>query len=133
MSTQARAFPNGVTWEDLKKRNREAGFHYFDADTMDFFDSRLSGTPRVGPDGFAYGVVSNKPPHSARTYEVIRVRPDGEVERPHDPDDPHNDPDIDGDGGKVHVYRDRNEAIKARDRLVIGHGRATPPSYYEWF
>lgn len=34
-------------WEDLKELARRAGSHFFDADTMRFFGSRLLGSPQL--------------------------------------------------------------------------------------
>lgn len=65
---------------------------------MRFFNSLLHGTPTVGPDGYAYAVVSSQAPPTGRPgnrtekprrYQVIRCAPDGSIERPHPEDNPH--------------------------------------------
>ena len=57
-----------MTKTDLKQRVKECGSHYFDRDTMRFFNSKLEGVYE-GPNG-AYFVTSEVPPGGSRKYTV---------------------------------------------------------------
>ena len=109
-------FTAPVTWDDVTSAS---GGHFFDDDTMEFFSARLNGSPRV-IDGRAYGVVSSKPPHADRHYEIVRVVHGGVTERAHDPDDPHA-PDA-----RELRFSDRDEALRTLDTL-------TDPSEFTWY
>lgn len=144
--TDHEPFGPGVTWKQVERRSEANGFHFFDDKTQSFFNSENIGIPEAGSDGNAYGVVSRRYPQGRTQYTVIRTRPDGKTERPHDPDDPHNDPDKEGDGGQVLVFTERAAALKARDALAY-HDTAggyfgkeggpeagrVPPEYYVWY
>jgi hypothetical protein len=56
------------TIEDIKKRNREVGHHFFDSETMSFFASRIY--PKVFGD---YFVTSEQFPAGPRRYSVRRM------------------------------------------------------------
>lgn len=55
--------------DDLKRCNRYAGQHFFDADTMRFFKSRVSDSLYSGPSGVFF-VTSEKGPNNVRGYTV---------------------------------------------------------------
>lgn len=40
-----------MTLQEIKRANANAGFHYFDRDTMSFFRSRVSDNVHSGPGG----------------------------------------------------------------------------------
>ena len=61
---------------EYKNRTKNTG-HFFDADTMRFFRSRI-GTVRI-KDGIWYFVTSEKPPHGERGYCVRRMELDGNI------------------------------------------------------
>ncbi len=58
----------------IKDAVKRAGSHFFDADAMRFFGSRVDSATYAGPDGW-YFVTSEKRPHSddARGYTVRRL------------------------------------------------------------
>lgn len=68
-----------LTIEEIKRRNTEAGLHYFDPDTMRFFKSRVSSTVYQGPGGVFF-VTSEKPPHGPRRYTPRMFLPNGGCE-----------------------------------------------------
>lgn len=53
------------TIQEIKKRNEEAGQHFFDASTMEFFDSRIYKSTY----GF-YFATSERGPSGVRRYSV---------------------------------------------------------------
>lgn len=57
------------TIDDIKKRNREGGHHFFDTATMGFFSSRIY--PKVF--GNDYFVTSEQFPTGLRRYSVRRM------------------------------------------------------------
>jgi hypothetical protein len=122
--TQHEPFESPVLWREVIRRHSRKGGHYFDDDTMQFFDSHLHETPQVGPDGYAYGVVSSKKPDNPRLYQVIRCAPDGSVERPH-PEE------------KSYCFalrlRGRAEAIRAADALSTESEDDLRPGNFRWY
>lgn len=66
----------GQHWhmDDLIKAVKDSGSHFFDADSMRFFGSKLDAYCIAGPDGW-YFVTSEKRPHSSdpRRYTVRRL------------------------------------------------------------
>jgi len=60
---------------EVRDANREAGFHFFDPDTMRFFDSRIE-TRLI--DG-RFFVTSEKGPDGVRRFTVRRAMPDGTI------------------------------------------------------
>jgi hypothetical protein len=114
--TQHEPFDTPVLWREVIRRHDRQGGHFFDDDTMSFFNSRLCGTPVVDSGGCAYGVVSSKQPPTGqpghrtehpRRYQVIRVHPDGSLERPHPGSTPH--------GEFALRFTDREKALDAAD------------------
>ena len=68
------------TIEEIKQANRYAGQHWFDADTMRFFRSRVSDKVYPVKDG-AYFVSSERfTDNSPRLHSVRRAYDDGRVE-----------------------------------------------------
>jgi hypothetical protein len=59
---------------ELKNMNREAGFHFFDRDSMKFFRSRAIPTLYTGPGG-VYFVTSEEGPSNHRRFTVRRYNP----------------------------------------------------------
>ena len=53
------------------------GNHFFDADTMRFFKSRIGACRRKGDIWFF--VTSEKPPHGPRMFSVRRMELDGDI------------------------------------------------------
>ena len=62
---------------EYKNRTNGTG-HWFDADTMRFFGSRI-GIARKKGDDF-YFVSSEKPPHGPRRYSVRKMDINGKIE-----------------------------------------------------
>lgn len=56
--------------------NSGIGHHWFDADTLRFFKSRVLDTVY----GSRFFISSEKPPHGNRQYAIRVIFPDGEVE-----------------------------------------------------
>jgi hypothetical protein len=67
--------------EDIKDANRRAGHHFFDADSMRFFSSRVLSEVHTLPDGGAIFVTSEQDTFSGqpRLYTVRRANPDGTI------------------------------------------------------
>lgn len=63
-------------------RNRQPSGHWFDADTMRFFRTRVSSCTQwpEGEDGPAYFITTEKPPHGRRRSSVRVMDPDGVIE-----------------------------------------------------
>ena len=77
---------------DIRKSNKDAGFHFFDRAAMRFFDSRVESAPYKGPGGVYfitseqfYGSVSSEPRKytvrmfNTTTGEVTTVKPYNEI------------------------------------------------------
>lgn len=94
---------------------------------MSFFDSDLREEPVVGKDGNAYGVVSSKCYNGTRYYEVVRVTPEGEVQRARDPHNPHEP------GNNPLRFPDERGAVKAKVSLAFSRPPYPPASYYFWY
>lgn len=63
---------------EIEYRNRTDGAgHWFDADTMRFFRSRI-GKVRI-KDGIWFFVSSEKPPREPRMFSVRRMELDGDI------------------------------------------------------
>lgn len=62
---------------DYKNRTNGSG-HWFDPDTMRFFQSRI-GLARKCKNGKWYFVSSEKPPHGKRMYSVRKMGLDGDI------------------------------------------------------
>ena len=64
------------TMQEIKEYNKLAGFHFFDDDTMRFFNSRIGKRLYQGPTG-VYFVTSEKFDYdSERMYTVRQFNPD---------------------------------------------------------
>ena len=62
---------------EMKRANADAGFHYFDRDTMRFFESKVESPPIAG----RLLITSEKGPHGPRMFSVVGVADDGGTER----------------------------------------------------
>jgi len=109
-----------ATWREAKE---QATGHFFDEDTMKYFGGRLNGLPKEGEDGSYYGVVSSKPPHGPRFYDVVRIQPNGETTRAHPAEDPFG-------GDRIHKFSNREKALRHSEALAEG---SEDPDNYEWF
>lgn len=76
--SEAPAYGAAFTVEEIKRRNREAGGHYFDADTMRFFGSRVLPTV-VGGRFFVTSERTGFDWDSPRAYSVREMMPDGTI------------------------------------------------------
>lgn len=66
-----------TTLAEVKRRNRAAGFHFFEAGTMRFFNSKVE----TGVYGRGYFVTSETPDHDVpRLYTVRLARETGECQ-----------------------------------------------------
>lgn len=104
--------PHGAffTTNAIARANRDAGFHYFDADTMRFFGSRV--LPRVfGGHLFVTSERSGFDPNSPRRYSVREVFPDGSIDTV----------------GEFNEYATAAAATRAADRL----SRETHSYYFD--
>jgi len=65
---------------EYKNRRQTSGNvgHFFDADTMRFFKSRI-GRARKCKSGIWFFVTSEKPPHGKRMYSVRKMELDGDI------------------------------------------------------
>ena len=66
-----------MTIDEIRKRNKDAGGHFFDRSTMRFFRSRISTT--VYGDGYFISSEQNSE-NGPRLYTVRRAMRDGGVE-----------------------------------------------------
>ena len=65
------------TIQSIKDANKAAGYHFFDADTMRFFDSRILG----GVVGDGYFITSERDDYdSPRMYTVRHANADGSID-----------------------------------------------------
>lgn len=60
---------------DIRRAMDAAGSHWWDADSMRFFGSRVHSTLYHGPGGI-YFVTSEEPPHGPRMYSVRQFHPE---------------------------------------------------------
>jgi len=65
--------------DDVQRANRDAGSHFFDADTMRFFGSRVLPTVYAGRL-FVTSERSGFDHYSPRSYTVREFMPDGSIE-----------------------------------------------------
>ena len=62
--------------QQIKKLNRENGYHFFSKDAMRFFNSRISSYTRDG-----YFITSEKQDHdSRRKYTLRYINPNGSID-----------------------------------------------------
>ena len=59
----------------IRHRNAAIGHHFFSADTMDFFGSRVE----AGPFRDGIFITSEQPPHGPRAYAIRKALPRGEI------------------------------------------------------
>lgn len=111
------------TWKEAKQQSNG---YFFDEAAMSFFNSRLNGNPKRGEDGSYYGVVSSKPPHGDRFYDVVRVQPDGQTTRAHDSDEPFSEP-------VLQRFDTRDKAMSALGYMLNEDSEEPSPNYYDWF
>lgn len=70
---------------EVKRANRQAGKHFFDADTMRFFKSRVSNDVEPLPNGAALFITSEQFEMADRSYRAPRkytirlALPDGDI------------------------------------------------------
>ena len=133
--TKHEPFSTPVPWGEIFQRHDG---HFFDDDTMRFFNSLLHAAPTVGPGGYAYGVVSNKqtptgrPGHRTehpRRYQVIRCAPDGSIERPHPTGSPHV-------ADFALRFTRKEKALSAAETLATdstGAGDGLEPGQFRWY
>lgn len=57
------------TKSDLKRAMQEAGSHFFDRKTMQFFQSKLHNVYTV-PKGAVFITSEKEPPHGARRFKI---------------------------------------------------------------
>jgi hypothetical protein len=62
------------TISQIKVANRQAGYHWFDKNTMTFFGTRVSIRVYEGRGGI-YFVTSEQPPHGPRRWSVRSFDP----------------------------------------------------------
>ena len=62
--------------DDIMDANRRAGSHFFDADTMRFFKSRVSPQAYAGRLGFLYFLTSERNLDQPREYSVRLFDPE---------------------------------------------------------
>lgn len=70
------------TLDAVRERNAETGKHWFDADTMGFFKTRIPSIP-TATGGLVAGrffVTTEKPPHGDRFASIRCALDDGSVE-----------------------------------------------------
>lgn len=64
---------------DIKAKNRQIGHHWFDADTLRFFDSKIYPRLYHVTEG-AYFVTSERGPDLVRKYTVRFAKSSGKIE-----------------------------------------------------
>lgn len=100
-------------WSAVTEFCQKGEGHFFDDDTMRFFNSELHGTPKLGVDGYLYAVVSSKGPSGPRTYQVVRITSQGNTHRPHARRTGAPDP-------RVFQFTERRRALEAQIDFVGG-------------
>ena len=129
---------HSAPWGEVIRRHKGRGGHFFDDDTMKFFNTCFHGTPTVGPDGYAYGVVSNKqtptgrPGHRTehpRRYQVIRCAPDGSIERPH----PTGSPNVADFALRFTRKENAQSAVDALTAEPTDSDRELRPENFRWY
>jgi hypothetical protein len=63
------------TIQDVRRHNCRQGFHFFDADTLSFFSSRIGGRLYGG----RYFVTSEQGPNGIRAYTIRYANDDGTI------------------------------------------------------
>lgn len=91
-----------MSMEQIRRSNKDAGFHFFDPQTIRFFRSRIGGT--VHGDG--YFITSEQPPYGPRRWTIRQAMPDGSIRSV---------------GGFLR-YSSRSEALKALRRRIRNEG-----------
>ena len=61
---------------DVRRANKDAGYHWFDSSTLGFFGSHVGRTLYGG----RYFISSEQPPYGPRRYTVREAEPDGGIE-----------------------------------------------------
>lgn len=74
-----RVRPQYRCMDDIQKRNRVGGGHWFEPSSMRFFASRVQGSFYGSKDGRAYFVSSERGPNGRRAYSVRVAEPDGNI------------------------------------------------------
>lgn len=69
-----------LTLREVKDANRALGSHWFDADTMRFFNSRVSSRVYPLADGGTLFVSSERSPNGRRLFTVRHALSNGEIE-----------------------------------------------------
>lgn len=64
-----------ITIEQVKEANRQEGYHFFDASTMKFFQSRVGDTLYDG----RYFVTSERDDRGPRRYTIREILPSGNI------------------------------------------------------
>lgn len=62
------------TTDDIEREMNRTASHWWDADTMQFFRTRVGAQVYQGPGG-VYFVTSEKPPHGPRMFSVRQYDP----------------------------------------------------------
>ena len=68
------SMPRYRTMADVKRSNKEAGFHLFDRSTMRFFDSRIESGLYRGPGGVYFVTSERFHPESTGEPRMFTVR-----------------------------------------------------------
>lgn len=61
-----------MTINEIKERNRKSGGHFFDPDTMRYWNSRVSEKTHICPNGDVLFVTSEKQDGALRRYTIRR-------------------------------------------------------------
>jgi hypothetical protein len=77
MPTRATTGKRWKSLHEIRKANESIGHHWFEPDTMRFFDSKIE----TGVIGGRYFVTSERPdPDTPRRYSVRMVQDDGSID-----------------------------------------------------
>jgi hypothetical protein len=91
-----------TTMEEIKSKNRDIGHHWFEADTMRFFRSRI---PQTTVDGWNLFVTSEQfDEDSPRLYTIRVANKDGSIDTM----------------GDFQAFGTRAQAVAAARRLLAG-------------
>ena len=66
---------NAMSLKPVVEKNRDAGFHFFEDETMKFFDSQVDS----GLLKSEFFITSEVPPESERWYTIRQVKKDGSI------------------------------------------------------
>ena len=94
------------TMASIRQANALVGHHFFEAQTMRFFRSRICGRPYAAAAGGAYFVTSECGPSGERRYTVRHAATSGECETAQDA------------GHTFQEYAHRTTAIAAAKRAA---------------